>query len=78
MAWVSVIGRLDITHAVASLSRFSTAPREEHLNYALQIFGYLKKYPNKRLPMDSSYWIWVPPLELAPGEVRYGSVVQTG
>ena len=51
--WISLISRLDIAHAVASLSRFNAAPREYHFRLALQIFGYLKQYPNQRLSMDS-------------------------
>jgi hypothetical protein len=30
---------------VSSLSRFSAAPREGHLDFAQQIMGYLRKYP---------------------------------
>jgi len=43
--WLVVAGRLDITHAIASLSRFSSAPREGHLELAKHLLGYLKKYP---------------------------------
>ena len=54
MAQCSVtIGRLDIAFAVSSLSRFSSAPREHHLELALHLFGYLKKHPNRRIVLDS-------------------------
>ncbi len=43
--WASTIGRLDITFAVSSLSRFSAAPRAYHLALAIHLFGYLKKTP---------------------------------
>ena len=51
--WATTIGRLDISFAVSSLSRFSAAPRERHLELALYLFGYLKQYPNRRLVLDS-------------------------
>ncbi|CAJ1970455.1 unnamed protein product [Cylindrotheca closterium] len=58
--WAVTIGRMDIAYAVSSLSRFSSAPREGHLELAFYLFGYLKKFPNKQLPVDSR------PLELCP------------
>ena len=45
--WLVVAGRFDINFAVASLSRFSVAPRKGHLDLARKIFGYLKKYPKR-------------------------------
>jgi Reverse transcriptase (RNA-dependent DNA polymerase) len=51
--WACTIGRLDIAFAVSSLSRFSAAPREYHLELALHLFGYLKKNPNRRIVLDS-------------------------
>ena len=45
--WLIVAGRMDLTYAVCSLSRFSSAPREGHLVLARKIFGYLKKYPKR-------------------------------
>ena len=51
--WAVTIGRLDIAFAVSSLSRFSSAPREHHLELALHVFGYLKKNPNRRIVLDS-------------------------
>jgi hypothetical protein len=51
--WVVVIGRMDIAYAFTSLSRFSIAPRKGHLDRALKVFGYLKKYPGKRIIIDS-------------------------
>ena len=51
--WACTIGRLDIAFAVSSLSRFSSAPREYHLQLALHMFGYLKKNPNRRIVLDS-------------------------
>ena len=51
--WAVTIGRVDIAFATSSLSRFSAAPRETHLEIAFHLFGYLKKFPDKRLPIDS-------------------------
>ncbi|KAI2513608.1 Reverse transcriptase (RNA-dependent DNA polymerase) [Fragilaria crotonensis] len=51
--WACTIGRLDITFAVSSLSRFSASPRTHHLELALHLFGYLKKNPNRRIVIDS-------------------------
>ena len=39
--------RIDINYAVTSLSRFSVAPRENHLLLAQKLLGYLKKYPKR-------------------------------
>jgi hypothetical protein len=46
--WACVIGRLDIGFTVSSLSRFSAAPRQGHLELAYYLFGYLKQYPNRK------------------------------
>ena len=54
MQWASVIGRLDICFAVSPLSRFSTNPRQDHLTLALHVMGYMKKYPNRRIVIDSN------------------------
>ena len=45
--WLVIRGRIDITYAISSLSRFATCPREGHLGLARQILGYLKKFPKK-------------------------------
>ena len=50
--WISTAGRMDITFSVSSLSRFSSAPREQHLIKAIKILGYLKKYPKKGYVID--------------------------
>ena len=51
--WIVGIGRFDIGHATTSLARFSSCPRQGHLDRALRVFGYLKKHPNKRILVDS-------------------------
>jgi hypothetical protein len=52
--WAVTVGRLDISFAVSSLSRFSANPREHHLELALYLFGYLKQFPNRRISLDSN------------------------
>ena len=51
--WTCTIGRLDISLATSSLSRFSAAPREGHLKLAVYMFGYFKKNPNRSLVINS-------------------------
>jgi hypothetical protein len=51
--WANTTGRLDISFAISSLSRFSVAPREEHLRLVFHLFGYLKKHPNRRILLTS-------------------------
>ncbi len=51
--WIVTIGRIDIAFAVSSLSRFIACPRQGHIDRALYVFGYLKKYPNRRIRTDS-------------------------
>ena len=50
--WACTIGRLDISFAVSSLSRFPAAPHTGHLQLAIYMFGYLKKHPNCNLVVD--------------------------
>ena len=44
--WIVSSGGFDICY-VASLSRFSAAPRKGHLEMTRYVLGYLKKYPKK-------------------------------
>jgi hypothetical protein len=46
------LGRFDIHYAVNTLSRFSMAPRQTHLQAMIRVFGYLKKYPQGQLTVD--------------------------
>ena len=50
--WISISGRMDITFAVSSISRFCANPREGHLRRAIKILGYLKKYPKRGYLVD--------------------------
>jgi hypothetical protein len=47
--WVNVLGRIDICHAVSTLSQFNATPRQGHLQLARHIWGYLKKFPHHQL-----------------------------
>jgi hypothetical protein len=51
--WACTIGWLDIAFAVSSLRRFLAAPRVHHLELALHLLGYLKKYPSRCIIVDS-------------------------
>jgi hypothetical protein len=51
--WIVTIGRLDVCHATSSLARFTACPRQGHLEWAKQVFGYLKKRPNRRIVVNS-------------------------
>lgn len=53
LQWLCIIGRLDIQFSTTSLNRFNASPRQGHLSRALRVFGYLKKYKNKRIAVDS-------------------------
>jgi hypothetical protein len=52
LQWATTIARPDISFAVSSLSRFSAAPRKGHLDLALHLLGYLKHFPNRRIPAN--------------------------
>ena len=44
-----MIGRLDIAHAIATLSCYSQSAREEHFRDIERVFQYLNKYPSRGL-----------------------------
>ena len=48
------LGRPDLCYSVSLLSRFMVCPHETRLHLALHIFGYLKKFPDKRIGIVSS------------------------
>ncbi|MGH7974171.1 MAG: reverse transcriptase domain-containing protein, partial [bacterium] len=45
--WLSTIGRIDITYAISTLSRYTHVAREEHYNDLVRVFEYLNKYPQR-------------------------------
>ena len=50
--WICQNGRMDITFATSSLSRFSSQPREKHLEMAQRILGYLKQEPKRGIVVN--------------------------
>ena len=51
--WIVGIVWFNIAHTTSSLVRFDSCPKKGHLDRALRLFGNLKKYPNKRIVVDS-------------------------
>ncbi len=54
MQWVIQIGRWDITTAVMTLSRFRAAPRQGHLDRIKRIYGYLLRFRNGVVRVDTN------------------------
>ena len=50
--WLILRGRIDITYATSSLSRFAAAPREGHSILARKTLGHLKKFPKKGIVIN--------------------------
>ena len=58
------LGRFDIHYAINTLSRYSGAPREGHMEAVRRVFGYLKKFNKGRIIIDDSYpEVKAPPME---------------
>ena len=53
LLWIVRLGRVHIAFAISSFSRFSALPRQTHLDELEKIIGFLEKYPDKRLAVDS-------------------------
>ena len=52
--WIVYIGRMDVAYAAtSSLSRFTACPCKGHMDCVLQVFGYLEKYKNRHVVVDS-------------------------
>ncbi|MEM7297751.1 MAG: hypothetical protein AAF391_05735 [Bacteroidota bacterium] len=52
LQWISTLGRIDVVYATSSMSRFSNAPKNKHLEAVERILGYLKKYPKKGIVIN--------------------------
>lgn len=63
--WLVTITRYDIAFSIASLSRFSSAPREGHLKRLYRVFGYVKRFPDISIVMDPT------PLDIEVPEFRW-------
>ena len=44
---------MDIAFATSSMSRFIACPYKDHMDQVLWIFGYLKKYKNRCIVVNS-------------------------
>jgi hypothetical protein len=69
LQWMITCGRMDLQISVSSLSRFSAAPREEHLKAAERIFKFLKRHPEVWVLIDPSPHKPPGPLEV-PGDLK--------
>jgi len=54
LRWIIELGRIDIHVHVAMLSSFLASPREGHLQEALHIFAYLKRYKKSTMVFDDT------------------------
>src|SRR5689334_18129099 len=50
--WIITLGRFDISYAINTLSRYSMAPREGHMNAMHRVFGYLRICPKGKILID--------------------------
>ena len=53
LLWIVRLGRVDIAFVISPFSRFSALPRKTHLDELEKIIGFLEKYPDKRLVVNS-------------------------
>jgi hypothetical protein len=61
LRWAVELGRIDIHIHVAMLSSFLSSPRVGHLEQALHIFAYLKRYDRLTMVFDDT----LPKIELS-------------
>jgi hypothetical protein len=54
LRWAIELGRIDIHVHVSMLSSFLSSPREGHLEQALHIFAYLKRYDRSTMVFDDT------------------------
>src|SRR5210317_1487012 len=50
--WIVTIGKFDIAYATSTLARYSSAPREGHLEAMRRVFGYLRVFPTGELMIN--------------------------
>jgi len=53
MQWAVTLGHIDITTAVITLSGFRVAPRHSHLDRVKRIYGYLLKFKNAAIHINT-------------------------
>ena len=54
LRWMCELGRVDILHPVALMSRYLANPRRGHLEQLFHMFGYLKRYSRSSLVFDET------------------------
>mmetsp|Transcript_11237 Transcript_11237/g.16168 ORF Transcript_11237/g.16168 Transcript_11237/m.16168 type:complete len:1367 (+) Transcript_11237:2028-6128(+) len=52
LRWAVELGRIDLTFGVSLMSRFSNAPREDHMQKLLWMFTYVKRHLESKLVFD--------------------------
>ncbi len=52
--WMVTLGRFDIAYTVQALSRFGVQPRTNHLHAARRMLGYLKRFPDDKVIIDTN------------------------
>lgn len=58
LRWAVELGQIDINLSVSLQSQYLAQPREGHLDAALKIFAYLKKYSRSKLVFNDAYIDW--------------------
>jgi Reverse transcriptase (RNA-dependent DNA polymerase) len=53
LQWLITCGRMDIIQAVNSLSPFAAAPRTQHLQLLIRVFGYLRQFPKHTMEVTT-------------------------
>jgi hypothetical protein len=48
-------GRFDISYATSAMRRFNMTPREGHLKAVKRILAYMRKFPKRRVIIDTLY-----------------------
>ena len=51
--WMISLCRLDLAHAIMSLSRFRHAPRQGHLDRLMNVCGYIRKFPQAAIRIQT-------------------------
>eukprot|EP00590_Aulacoseira_subarctica_P011644 CAMPEP_0172424146 /NCGR_PEP_ID=MMETSP1064-20121228/21716_1 /TAXON_ID=202472 /ORGANISM="Aulacoseira subarctica , Strain CCAP 1002/5" /LENGTH=1711 /DNA_ID=CAMNT_0013165931 /DNA_START=811 /DNA_END=5943 /DNA_ORIENTATION=- len=52
LRWAVELGRIELTFAVSLMSRFTTAPRTDHMQKLLHMFSYIKRHLDSKLVFD--------------------------
>ncbi len=52
LRWICELGRIDIVMPTCLLASYLMAPRQGHLEQAIHVFAYLKKYNRSKLVLD--------------------------